>query len=409
MHDPPPIRVDRPRLLVLASTYPRWPGDHEPGFVHELSKRLVGKFEVTVLCPHAPGARTLETMDGVEVVRYRYAPEKLESLVNDGGIVTNLRLHMWKYLLVPGFILAQAWHVWRLSRSPGFDVIHAHWLLPQGLIAAALGSSRANLPFVVTSHGADLYALKGAAAATLKRFVIKKATAATVASNAMCGEVLRISHQGSPPQVLPMGVDFDDRFTPGGNPRDPFEILFVGRLVEKKGLRFLIGAMPEILARHPQAKLTVAGFGPDEDILREMTRTLGLMEAVNFVGAVKQSELPDLYRRASVFAAPFVIASDGDHEGLGLVTIEAIACGCPVIVSSLPAVDDILDATACAEMLVPPGNSSALATAVNHVLANPEHAREQALQLRKQIASRYNWDSVATRYGDLLLRVGAGQ
>src|SRR5690606_9209651 len=65
--------ASRPVLLVLASTYPRWPGDPEPGFVHELSRRLTDRFRVIALCPHAPGARTAERMDGVEVVRYRYA------------------------------------------------------------------------------------------------------------------------------------------------------------------------------------------------------------------------------------------------------------------------------------------------------------------------------------------------
>src|SRR5690606_6282774 len=91
-----------PTLLVLTSTYPRWAGDPEPGFVHELAKRLTDRFRVIVLGPHAPGAKTAEVLDGVEVIRYRYAPERMETLVNDGGIITNLRRSRWKYLLVPG-------------------------------------------------------------------------------------------------------------------------------------------------------------------------------------------------------------------------------------------------------------------------------------------------------------------
>ena len=97
----------RPRLLVLASTYPRWQGDAEPGFVHQLARRLVGAFDVAVLCPHAAGAPTDEEMDGVRVKRYRYAPSRFETLVNDGGIVTNLRRNPVKWLLVPGFLLGQ--------------------------------------------------------------------------------------------------------------------------------------------------------------------------------------------------------------------------------------------------------------------------------------------------------------
>ena len=106
----------RRRLLVLTSTYPRWPNDREPGFVHELCKRLTGDFDVTVLSPHASGAMVEEIMDGVSVRRYRYAPASWETLVNNGGIVTNLKRQPWKWLLVPGFLLVQAWAVWRLIR-----------------------------------------------------------------------------------------------------------------------------------------------------------------------------------------------------------------------------------------------------------------------------------------------------
>jgi hypothetical protein len=130
----------KPRLLVLASTYPRWPGDPEPAFVHELARRLVDAFEVTVLCPHAAGAATRETFDGVQVLRYRYAPAALESLVNDGGIVANLKRHRWKWLLLPTFVGALAWRAWRLVRRERPAVVHAHWLIPQGVVAGGAGA-----------------------------------------------------------------------------------------------------------------------------------------------------------------------------------------------------------------------------------------------------------------------------
>ncbi|HEY0675481.1 MAG TPA: hypothetical protein VGD25_04670, partial [Immundisolibacter sp.] len=77
--------ASRPRLLVLTSTFPRWVGDHEPPFVFELSRRLAQQFEVHVLAPHAPGAQLQETLDGVHVQRFRYAPEPLQQLAYDGG------------------------------------------------------------------------------------------------------------------------------------------------------------------------------------------------------------------------------------------------------------------------------------------------------------------------------------
>src|SRR3546814_15869964 len=107
----------RPRLPSTASTYPRGPGEPEPAFVHGLARRLIDRFEVTVLCPHAKGAAPEEILDGVRVVRYRYAPEHFEVLVNDGGIVTNLRHSPWKWLMVPAFLASQGFVTWKLVRN----------------------------------------------------------------------------------------------------------------------------------------------------------------------------------------------------------------------------------------------------------------------------------------------------
>ncbi|RYF60290.1 MAG: glycosyltransferase family 4 protein, partial [Comamonadaceae bacterium] len=206
--------ASRATVLVLASTYPRWADDTEPGFVHELCRRLASDFNVIVLCPHAPGALEREVMDSVEINRYRYAPSRWERLVNDGGIVTNLRLHRWMALLVPSFVLMQAWHSWRLSRSRQIDIIHAHWLVPQGLIAALLSMlpGRATR-YVVTSHGADLYALRGKALDAVKRFVVRHSQSTSVVSSAMKQKLQQVGAEPSKVSVLPMGVDLGSRFT----------------------------------------------------------------------------------------------------------------------------------------------------------------------------------------------------
>ena len=154
-------RHGRARLLVLASTYPRWAGDHEPGFVHELSSRLTDRFELRVLTPHHQGAATREKCDGVDVYRYRYAPEKLETLIYDGGMVTNLRRQPLKWLMLPMFFLTQLAATWRQVRRWQPGVIYAHWLIPLALVAAVFSKlSQKSLPFLVTSHGAAFHPLR---------------------------------------------------------------------------------------------------------------------------------------------------------------------------------------------------------------------------------------------------------
>jgi glycosyltransferase involved in cell wall biosynthesis len=388
----------RPVLLVLSSTYPRWAGDHEPGFVHELARRLTTTFDVIAVVPRAPGAVDTEVLDGVTVIRYGYAPRRFETLVNDGGILTNLRRRPWKWVLVPSFCLSQAWRAYRTIARERPLVVHAHWLLPQGIVAAALRvlSKRAP-PFAVTSHGADLFALRGALFGSLRKWVVERAGALTVVSEAM-RNALEATGAHARITVQPMGIDLRDRFTP--DPcvlRSADEILFVGRLVEKKGLRHLLDAMPKILARHPRARLTIAGFGPEEAALRERVGELGLCDRVAFLGAVAQARLPELYRRAAVFVAPFVTAKSGDQEGFGLVLVEALGCGCPVVASELPATRDVLSGLVGA-VAVAEGDVEALAGAVDSVLSNADAYARRAASDRDSLVERFDWATVADRY-----------
>jgi len=400
----------RPHLLVLASTYPRWDGDHEPGFVHELAKRLTGRFRVTVLGPHAPGALSCEEMDGVRVVRYRYAPERLETLVNDGGIVTNLRRAKWKLLLVPSFVLVQMWRAWRLLRRERIDVVHAHWLLPQGLIAGLLQSlSGRKVPFVVTSHGADLHALRGGLMEALKRFVLRRAAGATVVSSAMLEKLRSMGVATEHVAVLSMGVDVSDRFGVDETVvRSTDEVLFVGRLVDKKGVQHLIRALPAVLARRPAARLTIGGYGPEEPALRALVERSGLQSVVTFLGALPQGELPALYRRAAVFVAPFVQVESGDQEGLPVALMEAIACGCPVVAGDVAGLHDLLGEYA-SEVALDPRDEDALAERIVTVLSAPDAARERALHMGEHVRERFDWGVISRGYAEKLhtaLRLG---
>jgi glycosyltransferase involved in cell wall biosynthesis len=390
--------VRLPRLLILASTYPRWANDPEPGFVRELARRLAKDFDVIVLGPHAPGAAAREHADGVEVIRYRYAPARLETLVNDGGIVTNLKRSKWKVLLVPGFVVMQAWRARRIVRSREIDVVHAHWLLPQGLVAALLRP----VPFVVTSHGADLYALRGRLFSRLKHFVLERSSAATVVSSAMRETLCAAGAPAAKVSVLSMGVDVSSRFMPDPSvQRSSDEILFVGRLVEKKGVRHLIRAMADVLDGHPAAHITIAGFGPEEAALQAEAVRAGVAGKIAFLGALPQAELPALYRRAAVFVAPFVQAGSGDQEGLPVALMEAMACGCPVIAGRVAGLDDLLGEHAD-EIAVDARNEALLAKRILETLTSPVTARERALEMGAYVRERFDWDRIAGAYAALL-------
>jgi glycosyltransferase involved in cell wall biosynthesis len=391
----------RPALLVLASTYPRWERDHEPGFVHELCKRLAPRFDVTVVTSHTLGAVSEEVMDGVRVVRYRYAPLAQQTLVYNGGLATNLARAPWKAVWLPSFLLCQYLAARKVSRRLRPALIHAHWLLPQGWLAARL-ARRLGIPFAVTSHGGDLFGLRFRPLVALKRTVASEAATMTVVSRAMQDESRR---QGLNPRrmlVLPMGADMEARFTPGTQRlRVPGELLFVGRLVPKKGLSYLLDALPKIFERVPAARLNIAGFGPLELSLKEQVGRLGIGDRVSFLGAVPQQELTALYRRAALTVAPFVQDRSGNQEGLSVVVMEAIACGCPVICGQVAGLADLLG-DAVASLCVDPRDTSALAQAVINALDRPEPALASAAAVRARLIERLDWRVVASEYADML-------
>lgn len=392
------------KLLVLASTYPRWPDDHEPGFVHELAKRLTDDFDVTVLCPHSPGAKTEEIMDGVRVVRYRYAPEKFELLVNDGGIVNNLITRPWLWCALPLFFLCQLWSLVRTNRRLKPDVVHVHWIIPQGLTVALARVLGARLPaYLLTSHGGDLFAFRGRFFKRLKLFAVSKASVLTVVSEAMRKAAVDMGLAREKVRVRSMGVDLQDRFVPLpiAQSKPALSVLFVGRLVEKKGVDVLIRSMPGVREAFPDIRVDIVGFGPEEGALRKLAEAMSVSDCIRFHGAKNQDEVACFYQNASVLAAPFVRAASGDEDGLGLVIAEALASGCPVVTTNLPATLDIAEGLTSAKV-VASGCPDALAESLIEVLGNQSEYRNKVMRERSIIMGRLDWQSVASDYRDIL-------
>ena len=365
--------------------------------------------QVLVLAPHCRGAATEERLsDNLTVRRFRYAPEALESLAYEGGILERLRQRRWRFLLVPFFVAAELVAALRAVRRERPDVIHAHWIVPQGLVGvlAALMAPTSKRPAVVcTSHGADLFALRGLLAMQLKGCVVRRAAALTVVSAAMKTIAMRLGTRAEKVRVLPMGVDARQRFAPAhGVVRAANELLFVGRLVAKKGVGNLLNAFARVREAVPHARLTIVGAGPLEAELRASARSQGLEPHVSFAGAVLNEELPPYYRRATVFVVPSVVAPDGDQEGLGLVIGEALACECPVVASDLPAIRDLIE-DGVTGLLARPGDAGDLADKLLGVLRNPGAAAALAHRGRGLVLERFDWQSVGQRYEELFAAV----
>ncbi|MHC1741659.1 MAG: glycosyltransferase family 4 protein [Syntrophobacteraceae bacterium] len=179
-------------------------------------------------------------------------------------------------------------------------------------------------------------------------------------------------------------------------------ILFVGRLSEKKGLRYLLDAMPEVIRRFPETTLLVVGEGEDREWLESHARSLGLPgDRVVFYGGVANPMLPKFYATADVFVGPSVTAKGGDAEGFGLVFVEALACSCPVIATDLPAIADIV-APGENGLIVEQRSATAIADALIALLGNrPLLSRLQG-RARSSVVDRYEWKVISARYARIL-------
>jgi glycosyltransferase involved in cell wall biosynthesis len=387
---------DKKRLLVLASTYPRWHDDVEPGFVHELSRRLIDDFDVTVLCPHAKGAQKSEIMDGVNIRRYRYAPDDLETLVNNGGINGNLKKSPWKWLLVPGFLCSQLWCTLTLVRKMKPDVIHAHWIFPQGLIAVLTSIFSRELTIVITSHGSDFYMLQSTAWKPIRILVASRAQVITIVGKSMFDPANK-QYPGVDIRLMPMGIDFE-RFSDFNNgwSRVKGRLLYVGRLIESKGLGFLIEATSKVKKEMPGVQLQIVGDGPCMEKFQKQANDLQLSDSILFEGSKANSELPEYYQKCDLFIAPFLKGNNGSQEGLGLVLIEALGSGCRVLSGKIDAAEDlgienvdVRDVNKFSEKIIN-------CLSINHDSDDFENSA-----IRNKAEECYSWNVVSSGYRDL--------
>ena len=171
------------RLLVLTSTWPRWQGDTTTSFVRDLTGRLSGLgWETEVLAPHAPGAARDEVDDGMVVHRFRYLwPESAETVCYGSGALVNLRERPLELAKVPMLVAAEQAATLRAVRTRRPDVIHAHWLIPQGLVAGLVPGTQVTVlrraplgdPLEIRLRGYSL-ALRPSEAASLKFEVLSE-------------------------------------------------------------------------------------------------------------------------------------------------------------------------------------------------------------------------------------------
>lgn len=397
------------KVLYLVTAYPREAGDVITPWMVETIRRLRTRgVEVEVLAPAYRGLPG-QTVEGVRVHRFRYAPRAWETLTHDQTAPDRIRERPWFLALVPGYVAAGSRAAARLARDGGFDVVHAFWPIPQGILGLA-ARRKSGVPLVSTFFGVELTWMERQFPflAPLLRRIVRGSDAVTAISS-YTAERLARQVPGVAPAIIPFGAAVDAPAEPPPytrtDPSAPLELLFVGRLVERKGVHLLIDALCSL---PPERRVTlhVVGDGPERAALEERARSLGPGARAVFHGFVAKDELQRRLETCDAFVLPAVVDAKGDTEGLGVVLLEAMSYARPVIASAAGGIVDIVR-DGRNGLLVPPGDAAALAAAVARMMDDPGEARAWGLSGREDVAAGFSWEVIADRLAAIYRSVSA--
>jgi glycosyltransferase involved in cell wall biosynthesis len=399
------------KVLFTGSTFPRWRNDSLPDFMWQQVRWIarVAGVRASVLAPHDRGAAAAEEWDGVPIRRFRYfAPAVLQRLVYP-AIWPNLHRRPWLILQVPFLLLFEFLATLRWIRKERFDVIYSHWFMPQG-VACGLAALLTGTPHVFTSHSSDVALMRRipVLGPWLVRALVRRARAITAVStrsrDIIAGFFSRDEWERLSPRVavIAMGVDLTEwGDAQGGSPR---ELLFMGRLAEKKGVAYLLEAMALEPLRSLDVQLCIAGDGPLLQPLRAKADALGIQDRVRFRGFVSGEEKVECFRRAGVVVIPSIVTAGGDAEGLPVVLLEALAAGKVCVVTDASGARDVVGEDEA--IVVAQRNARALADAIARAVRMSEPERRAMADRGRSTARRYDWATIARAHARHLLSVG---
>jgi glycosyltransferase involved in cell wall biosynthesis len=390
------------RILIVSTAFPRYQDDPTAKWLVETIRRLAAEgYEFEVLTSAYRGGGNTEYA-GIPVHRFRYFFARWERLTHEESAPDRMQRSVLYKGMAFCYVAFGTIAAWRLGRRGRFDIVHVHWPVPHAIFGwAARAGSASPLKIIAHFYSVELRWVRHSLR-PLRGFLRRAVTSAdrvVAISTSTAAEVRLVAPV--PVEVIPYAVDLPvpsltalPRTEPAG-----CSVLFVGRLAERKGVRYLVDAVADLPAAL-RPHLTIIGDGPERTALEAQTRARGADDRVTFRGWVTPEELDAAYAEASVFVLPAVVDARGDTEGLGMVLLEAMTYRVPVISTPLGGVTDIVqhDRTG---LLVPPNDASALAAAIILLATNPAIAQRLGIAGREYALSHFSWNAVLSQWREL--------
>lgn len=389
-------------VLMTTSTFPLWDNDGIPRFVYDLARALARRCRVTVLAPHHQGARRQESFGNLTIKRFQYSwPAATQRLAYGYGMRENIRQSWMAKAQVPVYIASLCLAVGKLLRKERFDVVNSHWMVPQGLAVSLALKGFPEAAHVVTAHAGDVFLLKKMKAGKpIARYVARRTDMFLPVGSHVASSLNEMVGTQKPQAIQPMGVDHAAFSV---SPKRallqlPFNgnfILFIGRLVEKKGLTYLLDALKLLFSKGFDVGLVVIGSGPLKARMQAKAFQSGIQDRVLFMGTLGHEAMLPLLQNCKVVAIPSSLDASRETEGMPAVLAEALSFGCKVVASKVGGIPDVLT-DGHNGWLARPADAQDLADkltiALGHCGGNVENNARQSVR-------DLDWGCIAEKYG----------
>jgi len=396
------------KVYSLATTYPESNNSTKSKFVHALNTELVNLgAAVTVICPHSPTSKSKIILDSVHIRFFKYLPQRFEFETGKiPDIVKTFSGKLKVFVMLINFFL----YTMRTCTKTEDYILHGHWAFPGGYIAYLISRFKKK-KFIVTVHGSEIPLLEKFS--FFKKMTVKsmnKSSKVITSNNYLKNKLVEMGVKSEKivlirpiPNFIEHKSDsqtlknFREKITSEKNKI----ILFVGRLTEVKGVEYLIRSVP--LIKTENIHLLIVGEGVLLEELKKLTKFLHIEDKVTFFGAANRAELSLLYDTSDVFVLPSIVTSEGAAEGTGLVIVEAMESGLPVIASDVGGIPETIQNEQNG-LLVKEKNPSSIAKSIDRILSDIRF-KDKLIENSKISVNDFNQNTIAQKYLDIFLKM----
>lgn len=398
------------KVCMLTHTYPRFPEDVNGPFIEALAETLqdLGA-EVTVLTPYDLSFNRTSKDHDVELRTYKYVyPPRFHLLGYSRTIEADIRLKKKVFFLAPLMFVSAFVSLLKLTKVNKYDILHAHWFLPNGFIAA-LVSKICRVPLIITLHGSDVFiAERNIFFKNLAKVAFSQSGQITSCSPDLKDRLVKLGADAGKIRLIPYAANptlFERKDnnavaqirTKLGIKQNQRVVLALGRLVYKKGFEYLLQAAPSILQGIGNVKFVIAGDGDLREELKEQALKLGIRDVVIFPGTIYRDDIPTYFQMCDIFVMPSIRDLGGNVDGLPNVILEAMAAEKPVVATNVGgislAIKDKVNG-----IIVEEKNPTELAEAILRLLKSQQLRSKLAKAARKEIVESLNWENISKKF-----------